>query len=93
MASLAAGTASRRKPAADAGKRFGYVEPAETCLPPAGADAAAVRSDGARAAVRVATLAAGSFGTTLVGARDIRGRGSHFDEVSHADPFILVHFI
>ena len=41
----------------------------------------------------VTSLKKGSFATSLVGARDIYGRGSHFPEVTHADPFILVHFV
>ena len=77
-------------------KRFAYVDPAETCLPAldaADSDRPAKGQSQRRAVERVPSVARGAFITNLLGARDIRGRGSHSDAVPHADPFILVHFI
>jgi redox-sensitive bicupin YhaK (pirin superfamily) len=88
---------ARRPSDAAALKQFAYVDPAETCLPvqdlAAAASPAAPTRGRHRQVVRVPSLRRGGFITNLLGARDIRGRGSHSDAVPHADPFILVHFI
>ena len=90
MAALA-----HRKPDAGILKQFSYVESVETCLP--ALPTVAIDDDGCRrrnrTVTRVTSLRKGTFATSLVGAKDIRGRGSHFSEVPHADPFILVHFV
>lgn len=74
------------------GKTF-YVKPSpETCLP-ALADGETIRPDGPRGLKLVRSLPKRLRSMSLCGHHDIFGRGSHFDEVKHIDPFNLIHYL
>jgi redox-sensitive bicupin YhaK (pirin superfamily) len=69
-----------------------YVAPRATSLPPL-LPTETVPQTGPRVVQPVLSLVKQPFGTILCGAHDIMGRGSNVNEVPHADPFTLVHFV
>jgi hypothetical protein len=68
-----------------------YVEPRSTSLPPLQPDEV-IRDSGYRDVIPVPSIEKKPFGTILIGAHDIMGRGSNV-QVPHADPFTLIHFV